>query len=250
MTTANAPLRFVVLSMPRTGSSMLTERLSTHQSVLCLPAIFSATGWYDGTRRAGGLMRWMMDRMDPDWEDHKLRLAQPRRLLAEIVKASPDKSAIGFKHHLSAEKEITGFVFGSEIRKIILTRNNFLASYSSHKIVQITGQGAARARAKVERQQARFDANEFARFCTKRENLYTRARNGAKGRKLVIDYVEARTEEGMASVARFISIDPAGFGPARTAKRNPDDIISRFENPDDVRDYLSKHSLEHWSTES
>ena len=63
------------------------------------------------------------------------------------------------------------------------------------------------------------------------------------------DYVEARTDAGMAKVARFIKIDPRGFGPPRTAKRNPDDIVSRFLNTDEVAAYLRDHDLEHWAKE-
>src|ERR1700733_11668795 len=99
---------FVVLSMPRTGSSMLTERLSTHRAVRCFPAIFSATGWYDGRPTGkGGLMSWIRDNMDPEWEDYARRLALPGKLLQEMLAKSADKSAIGFKNHLSAPREIT-----------------------------------------------------------------------------------------------------------------------------------------------
>src|SRR5580704_16984935 len=137
-----AKILFVVLSMPRTGSSMLTERLSTHSAVRCFPAIFSAAGWYDGRPTGkGGLMSWIRDNMDPEWEDHVRRTTLPGKLLQEILTKNTDKSAIGFKHHLSAPREITDFVLGLQRRKILLTRRNYLAAYSSQKIAELTGQG-------------------------------------------------------------------------------------------------------------
>src|ERR1700683_4679076 len=167
----DAKVLFVVLSMPRTGSSMLTERLSTHRAIRCFPAIFSATGWYDGRPTGnGGLLSWIRDNMDPEWEDQARRLALPGKLLQEIAQKNADKSAVGFKHHLSAPREITDFVLGLQRRKILLTRNNYLAAYSSQKITELTGQGAVRAQpdATVIKARAQFEPDEFQAFCSNR----------------------------------------------------------------------------------
>jgi hypothetical protein len=247
-----AKVLFVVLSMPRTGSSMLTERLSTHDTVRCFPAIFSATGWYDGRPTGnGGLLSWIRDNMDPEWEDQARRLALPGKLLQEIVAKNADKTAVGFKHHLSAPREITDFVLGLQRRKILLTRNNYLAAYSSQKITEMTGQGAVRAQpdATVIKARAHFEPDEFQAFCSNRESHYAEARTRVVGLTLEIDYVEARTDTGMTRIARFLKIDPNGFGPPRTAKRNSDNIMSRFQNRDEVIAYLRDHDLEHWANE-
>jgi len=248
-----AKVLFVVLSMPRTGSSMLTERLSTHRAVRCFPAIFSATGWYDG-RPTGrtGLMSWIRDNMDPEWEDQTRRITLPGKILQEILVKNTDKTAVGFKHHLSAPREITNFVLGLQRRKILLTRNNYLAAYSSQKITELTGQGAVRAQpdATVIKARAHFDPDEFRAFCTNRETHYAEARARAVGLTLEIDYVDARTEAGMARIAKFLKIDPRGFGPPKTAKRNSDNIASRFQNRDDALAYLREHDLEDWAKET
>jgi hypothetical protein len=189
--------------------------------------------------------------MDPAWEDHARRLAMPRKLLLEILAKNPEKSAIGFKHHLSGPREITDFILGLERRKIILTRNNYLAAYSSQKITELTGQGAARARsaAPALSARARFEASEFEAYCASRTQHYSEARSRVVGLTLEIDYVEARTDEGMAKIARFLKIDPSGFGRHKTAKRNSDDILSRFLNEDEVVGFLREHNLEHWEKE-
>ena len=79
---------------------------------------------------------------------------------------------------------------------------------------------------------------------------YAEARAKAVGLTLEIDYVEARKDAGMAKIAKFLKISPAGFGAPRTAKRNSDNIVSRFKNRDDVLAYLDEHGLEHWAKES
>jgi hypothetical protein len=198
------------------------------------------------------MLRWIRENMDPVWEDYDRRISDPRKLLAEIAARSADKTAVGFKHHLSAPRDITNFVLGLGRPKILLARNNFLAAYSSQKVVELTGQGAVRARRSSElvRVQVTFDPEEFAAFCAQRISLYANARAKSKGRKLEIDYVEARTDEGMAEIAAFLEVDPAGFGPAKTVKRNSDDIISRFQNASEVESYLRQNSLLHWAQEN
>ena len=196
-------------------------------------------------------MSWIRDNMDPAWEDQARRLALPGKLLQEILAKNTEKSAIGFKHHLSGAREISDFVLGLQRRKILLTRNNYLAAYSSQKIAELTGQGAVRALsdAPIIKARAQFDAAEFRAFCTTRTSLYAEARTHAVGLSLEIDYVDARKDAGMAKIARFLKIDPRGFGQPRTAKRNSDDIVSRFLNKDDVLAYLREHGFEHWTVE-
>jgi hypothetical protein len=132
-----------------------------------------------------------------------------------------------------------------------LTRNNLLAAYSSQKVVELTGQGSIRVRRSAELVTARvnFDEREFSIFCANRKALYAGARAQIKGRKLEIDYVEARTDAGMARIADFLEIDPKDFRAAKTVKRNSDDILSRFENAAEVSTYLHENALQDWATE-
>jgi hypothetical protein len=245
------PVKFVVLSMPRTGSSMLTQWLSTHKDVRCLPAIFSDAGWPSKNARGEGALGWIRGNIAPEWDNLALRLAKPTKLLREIVAKSADKAAVGFKHHIGAD-EITEPILGrgAGTRKIILTRNNLLAAYSSHKVAAATGQGAARVGQSIARATVAFRPEEFSRFVAKRRTLYGHVREQARKPMMEIDYTMVRTEAGIAEIGRFLGVDPTGFGPQQTAKRNSDNIVSRFSNPDQVMSYLRDHRLEAWATES
>jgi hypothetical protein len=144
---------------------------------------------------------------------------------------------------------MTDFVLGLPRRKILLTRNNLLAAYSSQKITELTRKnGTAGARAEV-RPRVPFNPKEFAKFRATRKRTYADARGRINGTKLEIDYIAARTDEGTARVARFLGVDPQGFGTPRTIKRNTDEIVSRFENPDAVWSFLRRNALEHWAVE-
>jgi hypothetical protein len=247
----SGPIKFVILSMPRTGSSMLTQWLSTHKDVRCLPAIFSDAGWPPKDARGEGALGWIRTHVAPEWDKLELRLAKPTKLLREIVAKSADKAAVGFKHHLGAD-EITEPILGrgAGTRKIILTRNNLLAAYSSHKVAAATGQGAARVGQSIARATVPFRPEEFSRFIAKRRELYGHAREQARKPMMEVDYTMVRTEAGIAQIGQFLGVDPEGFGRQQTAKRNSDDIVSRFSNPEVVMNYLRQHGLERWTTES
>lgn len=243
------PIRFVVLSMPRTGSTMLTQRLSTHRDVRCLPAIFSTAGWPREVAHGEGVFAWIRNHVDPEWDELSRRLGQPKKLIRHITGLSADKKAIGFKHHLD-ESPVNDVLLESGLRKVILTRNNLLAAYSSHKVAASTGQGSARPGQTIVRTTVAFDAVEFTRFVARRNRLYEYAREKSSNRCMEIDYTVVRTDAGISETARFLGVDPAGFGPAQTAKRNSDDIVSRFENPQAVHSYLTEKGLTHWEVEN
>jgi hypothetical protein len=237
--------------MPRTGSSMLTQWLSTHKDVRCLTAIFSEAGWPPKRVSGMGAFGWIRGNISSEWDELSLRLAKPAKLLREIVAKSSDKAAVGFKHHIGSDS-ITEPLLGrgAGTRKIILTRNNLLAAYSSHKVVEATGQGAARAGQSIVRAEVIFDPEEFSKFAAKRQRLYEHAREQVRRPAMEIDYTAVRAEGGLAIIAEFLGVDPEGFGPQKTAKRNSDEIVSRFANPDVVRAYLREHDLERWAAEA
>jgi hypothetical protein len=84
----------------------------------------------------------------------------------------------------------------------------------------------------------------------RRQQQYAIARDKSRGRSIEIDYTVVRGEAGIGSLGRFLGVDPSGFGQQRTTKRNSDDIVSRFDNPEVVRAYLADNGFEHWAWEN
>jgi hypothetical protein len=117
-------------------------------------------------------------------------------------------------------------------------------------VSDVTGQGTARLGTTVIHAKVLFDPDEFRVFAGKRNFFYARARELVRKPCMEIDYTQARTPEGIEKIGRFLDVDPSGFGPPKTLKRNSDDIVSRFSNPQLVRSYLRENALEHWEVES
>jgi hypothetical protein len=246
-----ARVKFVLFFLTRSGSNMLKEWLSGHNSVRCLLSIFGKDQGWPKPGVYQNRYRWVCDNISPQWDDLEVRQTKPLKLLREIAACSPDKSVIGFKHQLNREP-ITDRLLGvgKELRKILLVRDNILASYSSDKVSDVTGQGTARLGTTVIRAKVRFDPDEFQVFAEKRRYFYARARELMRKPCMEIDYILARTPEGIEKIGNFLDIDPSGFGAPKTLKRNSDDILSRFSNPRLVRSYLRENALEHWEVES
>jgi hypothetical protein len=245
---ASEQTRFAILCVNRTGSNMLVRQLATHEDVLSLPAIFSGQEW--PKREFSATPDWFRSQIDPAWDDLRHRNRHPRKLLRELIAAGPVKPVVCFKHNLFQAGKVTDWLLSSgTIRKILLTRRNLLAAYSSERTAKITGQSVVRVGNVPLHALATFDAGEFASFCRKRREWYMPPRFSRAGEMLEIDYTEARTPAGISRIGDFLGVDPEGFGEAPTVKRNSDDILSRFGNPETARAWLAEHSQLEWATE-
>jgi hypothetical protein len=246
-----SPLRFVVLSMPRVGSNMLVEQLGTHREIRCFPAVFSKNEWPPLLDPGHPLLSWIEANIPRSWNDQEARLERPEDFVGELFEKCSDRSAVGFKHHLGLPDIATNFVLGSGFKKILLKRSNLLAAWSSQKIVEATGQGFARTGDLLRQAKVCFNVDEFELWCRRRLRRYEKAREPhCAGPIFEIEYAKARTPEGIRELGVFLGIDPAGFAPPPTLKRNPEDIVSRFSNRDDVRAYLDASDLQSWALES
>ena len=155
----------------------------------------------------------------------------------------------GFKHHLEEWPEATqAIVADAALPKIVLTRANMLACYSSEKIAEITRRSQAPPGGKVA-----FVTAEFDRFVGERERWYRHwmPAIAASGAPLVeIDYAEARTAAGITRLLSFLGIVAgADLAAPTTVKRNPDIVVERFSDPRAVERFLAARGLTHWAVE-
>jgi hypothetical protein len=236
--------KMVLLSMPRTGSTMMTRKLTQHDNAHMLNAIFSDRGWGHG----GRVHRSLKEGLDERWEDLAYRVENRAQLLDKIfdLDAAP---CMGFKHHLSGPREITKTVLEDDsIAKIILNRTNLLACYSSNKLAVLhrsLGPDAEKPR------QVEFDAEEFKAYVKRRKHAYSRwdeIIDANADNCLRITYAEARTDAGMDKVTTFLGLSSSKLD-SPTKKRNSDEVLTRFTNPDDAAACLREEGLEDWATE-
>lgn len=148
---------------------MLKAVLDSHPDIICLPAIFTPSGWPDWRSYA---RQWpdeetfsRMATLPEKWDDFDSRTAEIPAVHSAIENLFGDKMLVGFKHHVGpVDRAATAQIIALGLRSIILTRRNALAAFSSGKIAAATGQGFLIAGRKKRDAKIVFDAREFGLF--------------------------------------------------------------------------------------
>jgi hypothetical protein len=163
------------------------------------------------------------------------------------------------------------------IKKIVLQRENVLASYSSLLIAVKTGHWQGRPRREepppedpgsIEPEQCEpeqcepenrepidprvtFDRTDFMSYWNWERQTYDYYRGSiaaAKGVCLNIDY-QTLTSGDFSSIEQFLDL-PTGYPwPTDIRKLNTPYILDRFYNPDDVHEFARERKIEHWLQE-
>ncbi|MEQ9661195.1 MAG: hypothetical protein RLN87_01440 [Parasphingopyxis sp.] len=234
-----------LLSAPRTGSTMITRALFKHPQAYFIGAIFSRKGW-DGAGRGHAPLT---EGLGEQWNDLDFRLNHHRELMDRLFNLDV-APCIGFKHHLSNDRSIVETVLADDsIAKIVLTRPNMLATFSSNIIARAKNETPA---GEEPPKQMPFDAEEFRLHIKRRQRMLDswEPQIAAAGERcLRITYTEARTDAGMDRILDFLGLETTPLERI-TKKRNSDSVIDRFTNPDEALTFLKEEGLEDWADET
>ena len=202
---------FVIIAMPRSGSTRLCDILGRHPAVACHLEIFHPSEVQAHLPRDLGLE--IMDAAKRD-ADRKLFLDKFLAFNEDWFKA---RQRHGFKvmldrNQLPAVSEV--IVPDTRLRKIVLARDNLIACYVSVEIALVTGRWhrteGGEARAEPERKIA-FDWDRFFAFAGE-QILARTAVEAAMHRShqpyLPITYEETLTKRGMERVWNFLNLPP------------------------------------------
>ena len=231
---------FVIVGRPRTGTTFLRRTLTTHPDVVCHGELFAA--------KFLGVARPLLVSCGLDF-DIERRNANPVAFLDAILACYDDKW-VGFKLLLGQQDVVMNEVSRRGWPMIVLRRDNLLASYSSGLIVKATGQAHAYPNAEIKRATVEFVRAEFDRFI-RRENdnwqLFFEKwcpRNDL----LNLEYREIAFGDGLKRVLEFLGAKPSDLTPG-LQKRNPDDMLARFVNPEAVVAHLQDIGHTEWLCE-
>lgn len=236
--------RVAFLTLPRTGSTMITRQISRHPKAHVVGAIFARKGWdFSGVGQYA-----LKDGLDERWDDLNYRVEHREELIAKFF-STGTAPLLGFKHHLSGDPAVTKTILKDDsIAKIILSRTNLLACYSSNKLALMNQSLPAGADVLTS---AIFDAEEFRTYLWRRRKISGRWQSlieENQNRCLTITYDQARTDAGVQSVMEFLGLPEAKLD-RLTKKRNSDNVLSRFSNPEEAEVYLREEGLEDWAME-
>ena len=237
--------RFFLLTMPRTGSTMMAERLDSHPDITCYLGLFDRnefTGRHHPTTAA------LRSRLDDRWEDREVRQREHERFLDEVSEKTPECAAMGFKFHLSGPRHVAMWIVSTPGHKLVhLTRPNRLATWSSIEMVRQHGRNNATFGDAGERPTIAFDVESFEAHVKSRDIADNRCRALVRANDgLEISYAEARGGEGMQRVYRFLDVGCSLGGSPNVRKVNAENILDRFSNPDAVIAWIEREGRTEW----
>jgi hypothetical protein len=235
-------MRFVIIAMPRTGSSHLVSMLARHDEISCHGEVFHKNKVFlrGEASRNEDIQNKLARLRSEDW----------RGFLNAVFALDYGRAHCGFKifksHHAEALEHILA---EDNIRKIVLFRPNVLANFSSAMTARQTGNYAQRPFDRAERQIVHFEERTFERFCKRYTEFYrTIGTRLSRQSVLHISYEDINNPLLWARLEKFLGVSPfrlpAQERPARTL-----DVLARFANPGVVTKYLDDRALMHWRNE-
>src|SRR5205085_2821835 len=150
------PVNFVIIALSRTGSTHLTNLLNLQDDISCQGEIFHPKKIF---------LRWPKKDKSTETIAHltELRQQEPAKFLDRILSQTYGSTHVGFKIFPGHNDDILWHLVESRsIRKIVLLRSNFLASYSS-RLIRHQTRGSETA--PTDAPTIYFSLEEFLRYC-------------------------------------------------------------------------------------
>lgn len=239
-----AEIRFVLVAMPRTGSTVLVDLLNSHGDIFCDNELYNP---YQ-------ICRYRYD--DTDIEGVKCRNANPLRFWDEFFYSqfAKKQKVIGFNFMLGHNYQILDNILKDKRLNIIyLTRENKLAQYSSYKIAYDTqswGITDEPELAQKVKQTVTFDLCLFDHWLQETmtyEYMFESILDTRRRDAILIEYKQLFQKDIHKKMCRYLGVK---FKPltCELFKQNENRIIDRFENQTDVRAYLDLIGKKYWES--
>lgn len=231
--------RFLVVGLPRSGTTYLATLLNSHRDILCSGELFNPQAIVS----IGGL--------DSDYEALLARDAMPLRFMAKFfADVDPEPRAVGFKymigHHVRLLRKLAD---DPDLALIYVWRENKLAQISS--LIK-----AARSKAwaqKRENAHVQAKISVDVRNLTQRwheyetyDYLFSQVFETLPNPRLKVEYRELFAADFNARIIEFLGVEPDLKMSSKLVKQSANTVLERFENPGPVERYFRLVGYERW----
>ena len=244
-------MRFALIASARTGSDHLTTELGRRPDIWFHDEVFHPKKVF---------LRW------PGWphvnapedleaELRALRGHDPDAFLERVYELNFDRPHVGLRiferHHPSMLAKI---IATPEIAKIVLIRANVLANYASKLVAEeVDAWGVLDQEKRAAVPPVRFESKKFLKHHDRYMSFYTRTLlrlNASEQAYCLIRFDELNNALLLDKLARFLAVTSApGPSPAPRHVGGNSNILSRFSNPDEVREFLRAYGRLEWAHE-
>ncbi|MEM8632389.1 MAG: sulfotransferase [Pseudomonadota bacterium] len=233
----------MIVSKQRSGTNHLVSLLKSHPQIACYGEVF----------RDGFRVTDLIGEAFAEYTPIETRIEDPDRFLDALEAAAEGNSiTMGFKVFPKQLMPVRQIARRPDMHLIRLVRPNLLATYSSGRIAQLTGQGAARVGQEVRRAKLDFDAEDFERFMARNKRLDDSIKDDLdaipEDRIFNLDYSDLGSEDALGRMLEFLGVEPRPMT-SNALKRNPSHIVARFSDSGAVLNYLNQHDLSAWASE-
>jgi len=220
--------RFTLLSAARSGTSLVMRTLETHPDIWAAGEIFHS---------------------NPEWhlppeltvpDQIRIRDIDPTNFVDKVFLFGATKKATGFKMWYDQNPVAAEYVLKNpDIKKIILSRTNKLATYSSGFAAEKSGIWNVHAKDanNYVPPYVFFSEESFDKHVAHHEALFNLYRNGSVGDVLNLTYSEL-TRSGCGRILTFLGVSEIEIKP-QTHRLLSENILDRFHP--EARDRVVRH---------
>ncbi|MBV6633220.1 MAG: hypothetical protein KI792_09340 [Alphaproteobacteria bacterium] len=236
--------KFVLISVARTGSNYIVGMLNKHPDCHCHfeianpSQVVGAEGGPVTTNRP--LTREFRDEDPVGFTNAAFDTKKPF-------------AAVGFKIFGGDVPEIVQFALKSkDIKKIVLRRDNLLASYSSMTIAMANGVWRAKEKSDLRETKVEFIPEKFDHYRNVTSQFYQRVEHqlSSEGQEfLKLSYSKLRDPEQAQALFRFLNLAEPASPEADLLRQNSKDMLERFSNPAVVQTHMRDIGQEDWMSE-
>lgn len=235
--------KFVIICSGRTGSNLLCGILDQHPYISCHYELFNPSAIFKNRNRS-----------ERSKEALAARDGDPIEFIEACYRGESGSQAAGFKilfaHNPTALEHC---IMNPGIKKIVLTRENRLAQYSSQKIAELTQKWLDVEGNSVSSLKIKFEPENFLEFVDEINADHQTGLDLVSGIDddllMHLEYSRIAERKTVASLFRFLGVPNFEIEFPPFKKQNTSDILERFENPKVVLKTLEDLGKPEWAHE-
>ncbi len=236
--------KFVVICEPRTGSNLLCSILDKNPYVGCHFELFNPNAIY-----------YRMQETVRDKAALATRDGDPILFLEQMYQNAANHRAMGFKLFPSQNRNVFQYCMNAtDIKKIILTRENLLAQYSSKLISVQTEQWTAPHSTRPAQTIVNFSKDDFLNYISTINESTKKIEEALKPAQpensYKVRYAQLADRRTVRMLFKFIRVPNFEISFPPLNKQNTSEILDRFSNPTEALDTLNELGKPAWANET
>ncbi|MDY6783075.1 MAG: sulfotransferase [Cyanobacteriota bacterium] len=251
---SDPPEKFVILTVPRTGSSYLCNALNGHPEILCHGELFHPKKIFSNTKKNSHVNLGSI----------QFRNFLPKRFMKRVWEQNFEYSAVGLKlFPKHSEKALNLILEDPEIKKVLLLRRNRIKSYVSLQIALKTKEWSLKGFTSKKTTETnrltsiKVKPRKLQQYVEKTDRFYENMRQkltASNQKYLEIAYEDMLGTDSEAIKAELLEFIGVSVNPeylkSSLKKQNPQPLSQLVKNYSELESALQGTELEHYLHQS